>query len=234
MNSNIAMIPARIGSTRLKKKNLALINQKPLIYYAIQAAKQSKKFDKIVLNADHEIFAEIAEINDIDFYLRPSKLGKSNVKSDDLVMDFIDKFPNFKFITWINSIVPTINNRDIIKICNYFYKMNLDSLITSDEIFLHALFKGRPINFKLKGKFEQTQLLKPIELFNYAIMMWKTSSFKRTKTNKLMCGKFKTFPTNASKTIIVKNKEDLKLLDYIISNKSNNNIKYYKRKKNNQ
>ena len=31
----IAMIPARMGSTRLKYKNLALINNKPLIYYSI-------------------------------------------------------------------------------------------------------------------------------------------------------------------------------------------------------
>ena len=49
-----AMIPARIGSTRLKMKNLALINGKPLIYYAIQAAKDSGVFDKIVLNSENQ------------------------------------------------------------------------------------------------------------------------------------------------------------------------------------
>ena len=29
------MIPARIGSERLKFKNLALVNNRPLIYYSI-------------------------------------------------------------------------------------------------------------------------------------------------------------------------------------------------------
>ena len=52
---------ARIGSTRLKYKNLALINNKPLIYYAINAAKKSKNLDKIVLNSDDIIFKSIAE-----------------------------------------------------------------------------------------------------------------------------------------------------------------------------
>ena len=52
----IAMIPARIGSKRLKKKNLVLINNKPLINYAIDAAKKTKIFSKIVLNSDHKIF----------------------------------------------------------------------------------------------------------------------------------------------------------------------------------
>ena len=41
MNLNIfAMIPARIGSQRLKKKNLALINNKPLIEYVFNPKKQ--------------------------------------------------------------------------------------------------------------------------------------------------------------------------------------------------
>ena len=42
-----AMIPARAGSTRLKMKNLALIDGKPLISYVINAVKQSGIFDNI-------------------------------------------------------------------------------------------------------------------------------------------------------------------------------------------
>ena len=39
-----AMIPARLGSQRLKLKNLAILNGKPLIYYAVKEAKSSKVF----------------------------------------------------------------------------------------------------------------------------------------------------------------------------------------------
>ena len=61
-NLNItAMIPARIGSTRFKKKNLALLNGKPMIAYSIKAALRSKVFDNIILNADDLIFKEIAD-----------------------------------------------------------------------------------------------------------------------------------------------------------------------------
>ena len=34
----VAMIPARLGSTRVKNKNLRLINNKPLIQYAVEEA----------------------------------------------------------------------------------------------------------------------------------------------------------------------------------------------------
>ena len=40
------MIPARIGSKRLKFKNLALINKKPLISYAIELLKNLKNLIK--------------------------------------------------------------------------------------------------------------------------------------------------------------------------------------------
>ena len=73
-NKIIAMIPARIGSTRLKFKNLSLINRKPMIYYAINSAKKSKIFHNICLNSDHVIFKEIANRYNVNFYLR----NKSN------------------------------------------------------------------------------------------------------------------------------------------------------------
>ena len=73
----IAMIPARIGSTRLKMKNLALVNGRPLIYYSIRAAQDSGVFDRVVLNSDHEVFGEIADRYGAEFYHRPLKLGSS-------------------------------------------------------------------------------------------------------------------------------------------------------------
>ena len=88
----IAMIPARVGSERLKMKNLALINDKPLIYYSIKAAKKSCVFDNIVLNSDSLIFEKIAKRYLIDFYLRPKELGSSQTRSDDVVADFMKTY----------------------------------------------------------------------------------------------------------------------------------------------
>ena len=88
-NKIIAMSPARIGSSRLKMKNLALIKGKPLIYYAIRAAKESGVFDKIIINSDHQVFSEIADRYNVGFYLRSKKLGSSTTKK-------IKEFMNIK------------------------------------------------------------------------------------------------------------------------------------------
>ena len=61
MKKIFAMIPARIGSQRLKKKNLALINKKPLIEYVIDSAKKTKFFNEIYINSDDKVFKKIAQ-----------------------------------------------------------------------------------------------------------------------------------------------------------------------------
>ena len=47
---NIAIIPARGGSKRIKNKNIKLFCGKPIIYYSIIAAKKSNIFNKIIVS----------------------------------------------------------------------------------------------------------------------------------------------------------------------------------------
>ena len=84
----IAMIPARMGSTRLRMKNLALIDGRPMIYYAIRAAKTSGVFNRIVVNSESTVFRKLAERYGADFYQRPPEFAKSSTRSSDMVYDF--------------------------------------------------------------------------------------------------------------------------------------------------
>ena len=101
-----AMIPARYGSTRLKMKNLALINGKPMISYAINASKNSKVFEKIVVNSVYEIYKTISSQNQVSFYHRPNDLASSVAKSDSVVEDFMKSFPEADIVAWVNPIAP--------------------------------------------------------------------------------------------------------------------------------
>ena len=70
-----------------------MINKKPLIEYAIDAAMQSKIFNKIFINSDDSVFEKISKKKNIEFYKRNKKLGSSSTKSDDVVYDFIKNNP---------------------------------------------------------------------------------------------------------------------------------------------
>ena len=58
---NIAIIAARGGSSRIKKKNIKPFRGKPIIYYSIKAAINSKCFDRIIVSTDDKKIAQIAK-----------------------------------------------------------------------------------------------------------------------------------------------------------------------------
>ena len=57
----IAVIPARIGSKRIKKKNIKKFYGKPIIAWPIIAAKKSNIFDKIIVSTDSSQIALISK-----------------------------------------------------------------------------------------------------------------------------------------------------------------------------
>ena len=227
------MIPARIGSSRLKMKNLALINGKPLIYYAIQAAKASDVFDKIIINSDHQIFSEIADRYNVDFYPRPKKLGSSETKSDDVVADFVQDHPQADIVAWVNTTSPFQSGSEIAQVVKYFLDEKLDSLITVETKQVHTICDSKPVNYQPDESFAQTQDLVPIKPFVYSVMMWRADCFIQNYTNKghaMICGKFDVYPVNKMTAFIVKTEEDLKMVDLMMhahyENSSKNQIAY--------
>ena len=85
------MIPARLGSQRVKKKNLRLLYGLPLIQYIINAAKGSSLLNEIYINSESTQFLDIAKESGVKFYQRPEELSSDTATNDDFVLDFINK-----------------------------------------------------------------------------------------------------------------------------------------------
>ena len=74
----MAIIPARGGSQGIKNKNIIEFNGKPLIFWTIKAALNSKYIDKIVVSTDSREIKDVAEKNGIKVNkLRPKKFSTS-------------------------------------------------------------------------------------------------------------------------------------------------------------
>ena len=72
---NIALIPARRGSERIKNKNIKKLNGRPLISYSIKLAQDAKIFDKIYVLTDSKIYSKIAKSYGADVpFLRKKKI----------------------------------------------------------------------------------------------------------------------------------------------------------------
>ncbi|MBE6015729.1 MAG: acylneuraminate cytidylyltransferase family protein [Lachnospiraceae bacterium] len=81
---NIAVIPARSGSKGLKDKNIKDLCGKPMLAYAIEAAKESGVFDTIHVSTDSEEYADIAREHGADVpFLRTPELASDTATSRD-------------------------------------------------------------------------------------------------------------------------------------------------------
>ena len=216
-----AMIPARAGSTRLKLKNLALLNGKPIIYYAIQAAKESRVFNRVIVNSDHEVFGKIAERYEVDYYQRPEALGSSETKSDEVVVDFMRACPEADIVVWVNPISPFQSGSEVARVVNYFLGKKLDSLITVETKQVHTVWNDKPVNYDPNVPFLLTQDIVPVQVFVYSVMMWRVKTFLKEHENcgyAFFCGKFGVFPVSRMTSIIIKTEEDLIFADQLMQN----------------
>ena len=78
MPSAIALIGARAGSERVKDKNVRRLAGHPLLAYAIETARQSGVFGRIVVSTDSEQIAQVARWYGAEApFLRPEEYATS-------------------------------------------------------------------------------------------------------------------------------------------------------------
>ena len=78
----IALIPARIGSKGIHKKNLRIFKGKPLIAWTISQALESSHLERIIVSTDDEEVAHVAKKFGAEVpFLRPKKFSKDNSSS---------------------------------------------------------------------------------------------------------------------------------------------------------
>lgn len=92
----LAVIPARGGSKGIPRKNVRLMNGKPLISYAIANAKDCNIINDIVVTTDDEEIIGISKLENVEYIKRDSKLADDHVTLDPVIYDAVTKMENIK------------------------------------------------------------------------------------------------------------------------------------------
>ena len=74
----LGVIPARLGSQRLPRKNLIDLGGKPLIEWTINAAVESAAFDDLVVTTDSDEIASAVRHLPVRVVIRPAKLAENS------------------------------------------------------------------------------------------------------------------------------------------------------------
>ncbi|MDZ7924549.1 MAG: pseudaminic acid cytidylyltransferase [Marinagarivorans sp.] len=83
---SIAIIPARGGSKRIAHKNSRLFHGKPMIAYSIEAAINSRCFERIIVSTDSEDIARIARHYGAETpFVRPAEIADDYATTLDVI-----------------------------------------------------------------------------------------------------------------------------------------------------
>ena len=152
---NIAIIPARIGSKRISKKNIKKFMGKPVIWYSIKAALKTKIFNKIIVSTDDSQIAELSKKfgAEVPFY-RSANLSDDYTDTRSVIADTINKIESslvFKNVCCIYPANPFVLEEDIIKGFNLLKKKNIKYVFASAS-YNHSIFRSFKLDKNLSPK----------------------------------------------------------------------------------
>ena len=124
----LAVIPARGGSKRLRRKNLLDLHGKPLIAWTIEAGLQSKYLDKVVVSSEDKDILDIAREFKTDIIKRPNRLASDTATSFDVLKHAIDNLESYDYVVLLQPTSPLRNAMHIDEAIEYLEKKVLIQL----------------------------------------------------------------------------------------------------------
>ena len=141
MEGIIAIIPARGGSKGIPRKNIKLLNGKPLISYTIAAAKQSKHIEQVIVSTEDKEIKEVSMKHGAEIIDRPDELAQDNSPTLPVLQHTIktlqDNNKKVKLIVLLQSTAQFQKAKEIDEAIETVLNGNWDSLISLSPVPKH-------------------------------------------------------------------------------------------------
>lgn len=191
--NNLAIIPARSGSKGLKDKNIRLLNNKPVIAYSIEAARNSGLFNTIMVSTDSLEYANIAKSLGAEIpFLRSADNSSDQASSWDVVREVLEHYSrdniHFDMFTLLQPTSPLRTAGDINNAFEIYIEKKANAVISVCEMEHSPLWSNTlPDNHSMdsfinKDNDQRRQQLDTYYRLNGAIYMVRTQYFCNVKS----------------------------------------------------
>ena len=155
--SAIAFVPARKGSKRLPGKNKKILNKKPLFQYTVEAAVNSRCYDKVILTTDDEEIIKIGQkLEGATILKRPMELATGSVKAKDVVLFHLKHIKRkYDYVSLLMPTTPLRDEQDIRNSFELLIKEKGDSLASVVKYNFHPVLALRRIDKRLYSYFDK-------------------------------------------------------------------------------
>lgn len=146
----LGLIPARGGSKSIPKKNIKILNGKPLIQYTVEAANDSKKLTRFILSSDDQDIIDVAKRLKVEVpFVRPRHLAEDKSPTLGVIQHALKFYKeqniHFDAVCLLQVTSPFKTGAFIDEAIDKFIKSDCDALVSvqsvPDEYNPHWTFK---------------------------------------------------------------------------------------------
>lgn len=213
---------ARLESKRVRRKNLRLLHGKPLLSYAIEAAKAASGIDDVYLNTESDLLAGLARSHGIGVFRREDWLAADDIVLDQTTYAFA-KAHEADVIGMVNPVCPLTTGQDIDAGLQAFLDHDYDTLLTVREEQLHAFLDGQPVNIDTRKQIPMTQDLVPVQIVTWNFCFWKRRAFLDNYERQgfgVFTGRIGLFPLDKRKAVKVSDEADFRIAEAILAHRA--------------
>ena len=192
MTKVLGLITARDGSKGIPGKNIALLGDKPLISWTIEAALNASVIDKLIVSTDSKQIADISREWGAEVpFIRPLELSGDNSPHIDVMVHAVKwlrdneaYFPDYLMLLQPTS--PFRTSQDIDQSAALVFESGADCVISIQESLSHPytmtqisednMFTGFLMSSKHQGKYQNRQTRPTFYSLNGAIYLIKVNT----------------------------------------------------------
>lgn len=210
----IAMIPARLGSKRIPKKNLRYLGDKPLVQYPIDLALQIPEFESVWVNTESEELGKVIENMGAKFHKRPAEFSGDNCTNREFTYHFMCNH-ECDYVIMINSTSPLLRLETVQKFVEFVNANDYDTVLSVVSEKAESFYEDKPLNFDINNKVN-SQMLTPIKKTVWALTAWKRETFKSIEESgkcPVFGGKLGTFEIPKDESCDLDTEEDWRIAE---------------------
>ena len=130
-NQPICIIPARGGSKRIPRKNIADFNGEPMIAWPVKTVIEAGIFDRVIVSTDDEEIASVARNAGAEVpFLRSSELADDFATTADVLISVLEQITGYDTACCLYPTAPMIRASDLVSAIDTLNSQNADCVLS--------------------------------------------------------------------------------------------------------
>ena len=215
-------ILARGGSKGIPRKNIKLLNDKPLIVHSIDIAKESLYIDKIFVSTEDSEIKKISILNGADVVDRPKELASDTADYIDAVKHMLNTIPEIQcnpIIILLETTSP-IRKSQYLDDCIELLDVKTDCVASISEVKIQPVYmfkekNGFLIRYDKSQKVVNRQQMDKLYHYNGSILV-TTSDFLINQKEAVFGGKIKGYLLDQFHSIDIDEPLDFEICEFLL------------------